>query len=195
VTVPQMALVLRHGAAALRDRRGRLRGTIEVSDTFVRNPRDEAMALYGTDDATHPGVAYLLARPTGLLGGRITVLPAPTSQGNLRPCVPREVRTLARRGNWSGIAGLATAEGGGCLEPLGVSRPALLPIPRVAVRYAPGRDALLQAIILKNHGAREVFLEYDRSDWLEVAQQFTPEAIGVTPIWMIRSGPRLAVGT
>jgi sulfate adenylyltransferase len=197
VTVSQMASVLRERAAALRDREGRLRGVIDASDMFVRNPRDEAVALYGTDDAAHPGVAYLLARPTGLLGGEITVLQAPKLEGALRACVPREARALARRGRWSGLAGLGTAEGAGCLEPLGSSRPALLSIPRVAIRHSPGRDALLQALVLKNHGAREVFLEYDRSDWLDVAQRFAPEDLGVTPIWMIpvpRPGPRRREG-
>ncbi len=193
VTVAQMAAVLRHRAAALHDTQGRLRGTIEATDSFVRNPRDEAIALYGTDVPAHPGVAYLLARPTGLIGGRVTVLPAPIVKGQLRPCAPREVRMLARRGKWSGLAGLATVEGAGCLEPLGSTRPALLPVPRVAVRQSLGRDALLQAIVLKNHGAREVFLEYDRSDWLAVSQRFKPEDLGVTPLWMIRAGTRSAM--
>lgn len=192
-TIAQMAAVLRHGAAALRDGKGRLLGKIEVTDSFVRNPRDEALALYGTDDAAHPGAAYLLARPSGLIGGPVTVLPAPSVQGHLRPCVPREVRRLARLGRWSGLAGLATAEGAGCLEPIGSIRPALLPVPRVALRHSPGRDALLQAIVLKNHGAREVFLEYDRSDWLAVTERFRPEELGVTPLWMIRAGASRAV--
>lgn len=113
----------------------------------------------------------------------------------MRPWAPREVRTLARREKWSGIAGLATAEGAGCLEPLGSASPALLPVPAVAVRHSPGRDALLQAIVLKNHGAREVFLEYDRSDWLAVAERFTPEDIGVTPLWMIPAGSRATLRT
>lgn len=191
VTVPQIASILQHGAAALRDAKGRLRGTIEATDLFVRNPRDEAIALYGTDDASHPGVAYLLARPTGLVGGRVTVLPARTLKGHLRACAPREVRLLARRGGWSGIAALATAEGAGCLEPLGSSEPALFPVPRVAIRHSPGRDALLHAIVLKNYGAREVFLEYDRSDWLAVSQRFTPGDLGVTPIWVLGSGARV----
>jgi len=193
VTVAQMAAALRLGAAALHDQRGRLRGTIEATDSFVRNPRDEAMAMYGTDDASHPGVAYLLARPTGLIGGRVTVLPAPTVTGHPSPYAPREIRMLARRGKWSGLAGLATVEGAGCLEPIGSNPPALLPVPSVAVRHSSGRDALLQAIVLKNHGAQEVFLEYDRADWLAVSQRFRPEDLGVTPLWMIRGGTNVTL--
>jgi ATP sulfurylase len=192
VTVSQMAAVLQRRAAALHDARGRLLGVIDATDAFVRDPRAEAVAMYGTDDASHPGVAYLLARPTGLVGGPVTVLRRPAAKGDLRPWAPREVRTMARRGRWSGIAGLATAEGAGCLEPLGSARPALLPVPAVAVRHAPGRDALLQAIVLKNHGAREVFLEVDRSDWLAAVERFGPEELGVTPLWMIPGGNRAA---
>ncbi len=193
VTLPQMASILRCGAAALRDGKGRLLGTIDAEDTFVRNPRDEALALYGTEDPAHPGVAYLLARPTGLVGGSVRLLPLSRFEGRSRPSPPREIRTLARRRRWSGLAGLATAEGEGCLEPLGSARPSLLAVPRVAIRHAPGRDALLQAIVLKNHGAREVFLECDRSDWLAAARRFESEDLGITPLWMIRPGARFGV--
>jgi ATP sulfurylase len=191
VTLAEMAKALAAGAAALHDARGRLRGTIEVTDSFVRNCRDEAMALYGTGDRGHPGVAYLLARPTGLIGGNVTVLPDRTIEEGVRASAPREVRLLARRDGWSGLAGLATAEGAGCLEPLGSTRSALLAVPRVAIRHSPGRDALLQAIVLKNHGAREVFLEYHGSDWIAVAQRFHPDELGVTPLWMMARAPRL----
>jgi ATP sulfurylase len=75
VTLPQLASALRAGAAALRDGRGRLRGTIAVTDAFVRSAPEEAAAMYGTDDPAHPGVRYLLSRPTGLIGGSVTVLP------------------------------------------------------------------------------------------------------------------------
>jgi sulfate adenylyltransferase len=184
VTIPQMASVLRHGAAALSDWRGRLRAVIEATDAFVRNPRDEALALYGTADPTHRGVAHLLSRPTGTLGGTIMVLPS--FDGDVpEPVSPREVRSLAHRERWSRLMGVATLAGAGCLEPIGSARPALLPVLPVAVRLAPGRDAFLQALVLKNYGALDVFFEHDRADWLAASPDLLPEDLGVTPLWVV----------
>ena len=191
LTIEQMASVLRHGAAALSDWRGRLRAVIEATDAFVRNPRDEALALYGTTDPTHRGVAHLLSRPTGTLGGTIRVLPP--SDGDVPPPVaPRDVRSRARRERWTRLTGVATLAGAGCLEPVGSALPALLPVLPVAVRLAPGRDAFLQALVLKNYGAREVFFEHDRADWLAAAPDLLPEDLGVRPLWVVstRRDPR-----
>ncbi len=185
VTVAQMAAVLRSRGAALRDAQGRLRAVIDATDAFVRDPHEEALALYGTDDPAHRGVAYLLSRPTGIVGGSVSVLPLP---GAREPrLAASELRAMARRHGWTGLAGVATTDGAGCLEPAGSSRPALFEVPSVAVRHAPGRDAFLQAIVLKNLGAREVFFEYDRADWLAVSPQLVPEDLGITPLWVVRT--------
>ena len=189
VTVGEVASVLRHRAAALRDPQGRLRAVIEVTDAFVRDPRDEARALYGTEDPAHPGVAYLSSRPTGTLGGPVHVLP-PFEPRASRPAPPRDVRAMARRQKWTGLRAVATTDGAGCLEPTGGARPTLLPVPRVAVRRSPGRDAFLQAIVLKNFGAREVFFEYDRADWLAASPEVAPEDLGITPLWFITADHR-----
>ncbi len=55
----------------------------------------------------------------------------------------------------------------------------------VAVRLAPGRDAFLQAIALKNYGALEVFFEHDRADWLAPSPDLLPEDLGITPLWFV----------
>jgi sulfate adenylyltransferase len=187
VTVEQMAPALRHGAAALRDARGRLRGVLEITDAFVRDARAEARTLYGTDDPGHPGVAQVLSRPTGTLGGRITAVGSRLGAGVLQP---REVRALARRQRWTGITALATVDGAGCLEPSGHASPALLPVLPVALRHAKGRDAFLQAIVLKNYGAREVLFEHDRADWLDVSPELLPQDLGITPTWVRGPAPR-----
>jgi ATP sulfurylase len=190
----QIAALLGAGEAALLDARGRLRAVLAIEDVFVRSARDEALALYGTDDPAHLGAGYLLSRPPGVVGGPVKVLPAPA--GEDRAPMPREVRGLARLRGWSGMAGLAAAEGVGCIEGTR-SAGALLGTQPVAVRHAPGRDALLQAIVLKNYGAREVLLECERSDWAEVAARFDDGELGVTPLPMgVRAarpaGPLLA---
>jgi ATP sulfurylase len=193
VTITEMATVLRYRAAALRDARGRLRAVIEVSDAFVRDPREEARALYGTDDPAHRAVAHLLSRPTGTLGGRLTVLPARDPREN-RYSRPSDVRATARSERWAGLRAVAALDGVGCLEPLGGARPALLSVPRVAVRHAPGRDAFLQAIVLKNFGAREVLFEYDRADWLAASPDLAPEALGIAPVWILTTRTARAFG-
>jgi sulfate adenylyltransferase len=183
VTIPEMALALRDRAAALRDSRGRLRAVLEVSDAFVRDPREEARALYGSDDPTRRPIAYLLSRPAGTLGGLVSVLPQDESLGAVLP--PRDVRAAARSERWAGLRALAALDGVGCLEPIGGARPSLLPVPRVPVRQAPGRDAFLQAIVLKNFGAREVVFEHERADWFAVSPEIAPEDLGVAPVWIV----------
>jgi ATP sulfurylase len=182
VPLDRFAALLGARAAALHDRRGRLRGIIAIEDVFVRSAREEALAMYGTDDRSHPGARYLLSRPPGLVGGPVRVLPAP--EGEERAALPREVRGLALRARWSGMAGLGAADGVGCIE--GTSRGggagALLGTQRVPLRHSAGRDALLQAIVLKNYGAREVLLECERSDWLDVAARLEGEDLGVTSL-------------
>jgi sulfate adenylyltransferase len=187
VGVAELAPLRERGAAALYEG-GRLRAVMEVTDAFVRDPREEAWALCGTDDPHVRGVAALLARPAGTIGGRVTALPR--DAGALPP--PGEVRAAARRQRWDGIRGVAALGGGGCLEPVGAARPTLLPIPRVAVTEARGRDAFLQAIVLKNFGAREVLFEYDRADWLAVSARVIPEDLGLVPVWTLPRAARTA---
>lgn len=191
VTVEQMAAALRHGAVALLDAHGRLRAVMDVNDAFVRDPREEARALYGTADPAHDGVAELMSRPTGTLGGAVSVLPA-RGLREPRPAPPRHVRTTVWQRRWSGLRGVATVNGTGCLEPTGSDRPTLLPVPRVAVRHAPGRDAFLQAIVLKNYGARDVFFEHDRADWLAASPEIGPEDLGIVPVWVVSPGSAAA---
>jgi sulfate adenylyltransferase len=66
--------------AALRDGSGRLWGVIRIREIFRRDPAREARLVYGTEDASHPGVAYLLARPTWLVAGEVRVLPRVLSE-------------------------------------------------------------------------------------------------------------------
>jgi len=62
---------------ALRDVSGLLRGTLAVTDTFVRDPREEALLVHGTADPAHRRAARLLRAPTGALGGEVTLLRPP----------------------------------------------------------------------------------------------------------------------
>lgn len=188
VTLPQLAAALRERAAALVTADGALRGVIRVSDAFVRDPREEAAALHGTDDPGHPGVRYLLSRPTGVIGGAVAVLRSPIDDGGA--ATPRDIRTMARRRGWTDLVGLCTTEGLGCIEGTGEREGALLATRTVPAWHEPGRDALLQALVLKNHGASEVYLEHERSDWLAALSRLDGAELGVRPILV---GARVAV--
>lgn len=163
---------------ALRSPLGALRGVLTVRDAFVRDLREEANVVFGTDDPAHPGVRALLARPAGALGGEVRVL-RPSGR---RFETAREVRLrLAANGHVRVAAGLGAgiveaaraAEGhvDALLAPVllgevDLSPPlpvvgASLPLPR---RRAGAREALLQAIVLRNFGASHLVLGATRTD-------------------------------
>jgi ATP sulfurylase len=114
--------------ASLRDRAGGLRGVLLVSDAWVRDPREEALALHGTESPAHPGAARVLRRPPGTVGGEVTlVAPAPD-----RPALaasPRAVRgDVARRG-WRRTS---------VFQPRGLPTRAQAQVLRVALGLADG---------------------------------------------------------
>ena len=91
------------------DANGRLWGTITITDVFTRDPLVESRAIYGTDEAAHPGVAYLLGRPKQLVSGSVRVLPL----GDDRPFLdyrftPRELRAKISALGWRRVAGFQT---------------------------------------------------------------------------------------
>jgi sulfate adenylyltransferase len=95
--------------AALHDASGRLWGVIEVEHVFTRDPLEESRKVYGTEEAAHPGVAYLLSRPRTLVGGRVQVLPLPEDLPFARfRLTPRELRAAIAERGWRRVAGFQT---------------------------------------------------------------------------------------
>ena len=96
------------GEVALADGRGRVWGVLRVAETFRRDPRAEALAVYGTDDPAHPGVAYTLSRPEWAVGGEVEVFPLPELPFQRYRLTPAALRAeIARRG-WKRVAGFQT---------------------------------------------------------------------------------------
>jgi sulfate adenylyltransferase len=96
-------------AVALQDATGRLWGVIDVREVFGRDPLHEARRVYGTDDPAHPGVAYLIARPRTLAGGRVTVLPLPEDLPfAVHRLTPRALRARIAELGWRRVAGFQT---------------------------------------------------------------------------------------
>jgi len=96
------------GQVALFDATGRLWGTLLVDSLYRRDPKDEALHVYGTDRADHPGVAYLLSRPTLLAGGAVRVLPLPELPFARHRLTPRALRERIAALGWKRVAGFQT---------------------------------------------------------------------------------------
>jgi sulfate adenylyltransferase len=152
----------------LRDERGELRGTLAVTDTFVRDLRQEALLVHGSADPANPRVARILRDPPGALGGEVTLLREPDAPFESA----REVRLrLARQDLFRVAAGFgaglprlpAGAEAGVdalLVRSLDDAVHLDLRLPAVVARGVPavpcrpvGRELLFHAIVLKNFGA------------------------------------------
>jgi ATP sulfurylase len=94
---------------SLVDAGGRTWGTILVTEIFTRDPNAESRAVYGTDDPAHPGVAYLLNRPTRLIAGPVKVLPLPADLPFAEyRFTPRQLRERIGALGWKRVAGFQT---------------------------------------------------------------------------------------
>ena len=100
---------IRHGMVlSLQGEDGTDYGLIEVKDVFVRDLQEEAMAVFGTADPEHPGVALLLAAPSAAVGGDIHLLhraPLARHPRNLDPAKTR--KAFAEKG-WTSIVAFQT---------------------------------------------------------------------------------------
>jgi sulfate adenylyltransferase len=94
--------------AALGDPSGRVWGVLRIEDVYTRDPLEESRAVYGTDDPSHPGVAYLLARPRTLIGGPVRVLPLPELPFARYRLTPRALRQEITARGWERVAGFQT---------------------------------------------------------------------------------------
>jgi sulfate adenylyltransferase len=94
---------------SLVDAKGRTWGTILVTEIFTRDPKAESRAVYGTEEEAHPGVAYLLGRPTRLVAGPVKVLPLPADLPFAEyRFTPRQLRERIGALGWNRVAGFQT---------------------------------------------------------------------------------------
>lgn len=91
---------------ALRSRDGRPVAILEVTDRFTPDKELEARSVYGTLDASHPGVAHLWSTGPVYLGGDIVVFGRP---GELafpaHDLYPWETRALFDARGWAHVVG------------------------------------------------------------------------------------------
>jgi sulfate adenylyltransferase len=94
----------------LRDREGVLVATMTVEDKFRPDKRDEAFAVFGTEDRLHPGVRYLLEDAGEVyLGGRLQGIEPPTHYDfrHLRD-TPKELRARFQKLGWRRVIAFQT---------------------------------------------------------------------------------------
>jgi sulfate adenylyltransferase len=93
---------------ALCDASGRPWARLDVESVFERDPLHEARHVYGTEDAAHPGVAYLLSRPRILVGGHVEVLPLPELPFAQFRLTPAQTRAEIERRGFKTVAAFQT---------------------------------------------------------------------------------------
>jgi sulfate adenylyltransferase len=94
---------------ALEDPDGRIVATMEVTEKFSYDKQREALAVYRTGEAAHPGVARLYGQGEVLLAGPITLIERPPSE----PFAafrrdPADTRRLFEDRGWRRVVGFQT---------------------------------------------------------------------------------------
>jgi len=95
---------------ALRDPEGVLIATMDVESIYRPDRKAEAVAVFGTEDDTHPGVAYLLNRSNPVyVGGTLYGVEAPMHYDfrHLRDS-PKELRERFRKLGWRKVVAFQT---------------------------------------------------------------------------------------
>lgn len=95
---------------ALRDPEGLLLAILQIEDKWVIDKQQEAMALFGTTDTSHPGVAYLFHHTKDrYLGGRLRTVSQPHHYDfqYLRH-TPAELRAIFRQQGWEKVVAFQT---------------------------------------------------------------------------------------
>ena len=95
---------------ALRDPEGVILALLTISDKWVPNKQEEAVAVFGADDTAHPAVDYLYHQAGDVyLGGKITGLQAPTHYDFRQwRYSPNEMKQLFVKNGWQKIIAFQT---------------------------------------------------------------------------------------
>lgn len=158
----QAARVRASREAALRAPDGRIVAVLEVDDVWRPDLELEARALYGAADPSHPGVARLRSAGPVYVGGEILALdraaPPPSPEHDLTPAEARA--RLAERGLHRVVGLLSVAS---------------------RSRGAGPREAILDAIVCKNHGASHVLVGPDPAVQA-LFEAISHVELGITPL-------------
>ncbi len=88
---------------------GVIYAVIDIESIYNVDQKHEAVNVFKTDDAEHPGVAKLYGRPSTYIGGPITVLNRPVPEKfNEFYFDPSETRRIFAEKGWKTIVGFQT---------------------------------------------------------------------------------------
>jgi sulfate adenylyltransferase len=175
-------------SVALRDPEGVMIAALHVDEVWHPDRQAEAVAVYGTTSAAHPGVQYLLKQTyPWYVGGKLEGIRLPSHYDfrTLRP-TPAELRTEFAQRGWRRIVAFQTrnpmhrahqeltfraakqveANLFRCYQellsryPVGTVKLALLPL---AMRMGGPREVLWHAIIRKNYGCSHLIVGRDHA--------------------------------
>ena len=182
----EQAASLKEGSqVALHDASGALLAILTVESKFRHNKGNEAVQVYGTDDAAHPGVAAVYAKGEFLLGGSIDVVNLPAhddfTQYRLTPAQSREA--FLKRG-WRRIVAFQTR------NPIHRAHEYMQ---KVAMEITDG--LFLHPLVGATKGD-DVSAELRMETYEEIVRRYYPAErviIGVNPAAMRYAGPREAI--
>ena len=107
---PERARTLKIGETVpLTDTSGEIAGTLAVEEVYQRDVQAECRAVFGTDDAKHPGVAQLMARGATCVAGPVQVLePSREPEFSSRRLTPAQSRAEFTERGWKQVVGFQT---------------------------------------------------------------------------------------
>ena len=111
VTLPvteEKAATLTIGEEATLTFNNEVYGTIEIEAIFTPDKQKEALFVYGTADAKHPGVAKLFERPNVYVGGKVTLIKKSEKQFPAHSFEPAETRAAFAEKGWQTVVGFQT---------------------------------------------------------------------------------------
>ncbi|GBC59835.1 adenylyltransferase [Desulfonema ishimotonii] len=173
-------------SVALRDPEGFLLAVMHIEDMWPVERRKEARQVFGTEDAAHPGVDYLLKQVGDYyIGGPLEVvhLPLHYDYQQLRMS-PAEIRGIYRKLGWERVVGFHTRTP--------IHRP-LFELTRRAMREAGANLLILPTAGITHPGD---FDHYTRIRcYREVVRRYPPDThiLNLLPLANRLAGPREAL--
>lgn len=177
---------LREGSrVALVTEDGTLLAAMTVGSKFRHNKENEAVEVYGTDEAAHPGVAALHEKGEYLLGGDIDVINLPPHDDFAEyRLTPAQTREVFRRRGWRRIVAFQTR------NPIHRAHEYMQ---KVAMEVTDG--LFLHPLVGKTKGD-DVSAELRMKTYEVIVEKYYPAervVIAVNPAAMRYAGPREAI--
>jgi len=109
VTTEEASSLAEGSDVALEDETGLVLAILHLEEKYPFDKEKEALEAYGTNDESHPGVAYTHAQGDVLLGGKIDMLRPPAAQAfQEHRLTPAETRKIFLEKGWERIVAFQT---------------------------------------------------------------------------------------